>query len=402
VDALQKIRTLSQSAQYDLACACGGTGRVRGTDDRWIYPAVLPEGRSIFLLKVLLSNACANDCQYCVHRASHAFRRTAFSSEELAGSFVRLWESGRVGGLFLSSGVVGSADATMERMIKTVEILRLRHRFRGYVHLKILPGASYSLVVRSVQLATRVSVNLEAPSGDRLNQIATGKDFQQDLLLRMQWIQQIIAQQYAGTSKSQTTQFVVGAADESDREILDQTERMYRRMNLARVYYSAFQPIPGTPLEEHSATIPLREHRLYQADFLLRKYNFRFSDLIFDPQGNLPRGTDPKTLWARSHPELYPLEVNLAEEQELLRIPGIGPVSARKIVQGRMKNRYHNLEELREVGVWIRRAAPFILIDGRRAGSSQLDLFPHSIADIAEVNQFQENKRYADISRFCS
>jgi putative DNA modification/repair radical SAM protein len=378
VDALQKIRTLSQSAQYDLACACGGTGRVRGIDDRWIYPAALPDGQSVFLLKVLLSNACANDCRYCVNRASHPFRRTSFSSEELAGSFIRLWESGRVGGLFLSSGVVGGADRTMERMIKTVEILRLKHRFRGYVHLKILPGAGYSLVERAVQLATRVSVNLEAPNRERLDRIATGKDFQQDLLLRMRWARELIARQPGRRSKSQTTQFVVGAADETDREILEQTERLYRGMNLARVYFSAFQPVPGTPLDDRPPAPPLREHRLYQADFLLRTYGFDFAELAFDGSGNLPESADPKTIWARNHPEFFPLEINRAERRELLRIPGIGPASARTIVRARMRNRFHSLEELRGAGVWTRRAAPFILIDGRLGGSSQLDLFADS------------------------
>ena len=232
VDALHKIRTLSQSAQYDLACACGGTGRVRGIDDRWIYPAALPDGGSVFLLKVLLSNACANDCSYCVNRASNAFRRTTFSAEELAGSFLRLWESGRVGGLFLSSGIIGGSDRTMERMIKTVEILRLKHRFRGYIHLKILPGAGYNLVERAVQLATRVSINLEAPNQNRLSRIAGDKDFRQDLLLRMKWIKSIIKKEYSRTSKSQTTQFVVGAADESDREIVayDNCSRTYTQV----------------------------------------------------------------------------------------------------------------------------------------------------------------------------
>jgi len=378
VDALQKIRTLSQSAQYDLACACGGTGRVRGIDDRWVYPAALPDGESIFLLKVLLSNACANDCRYCINRSSQAFRRTTFSAEELAGLFVRLWESGRVGGLFLSSGVVGGSDRTMEQMIKTVEILRLKHRYRGYVHLKILPGAGYSLVERAVQLATRVSVNLEAPNGERLNRIATGKDFGKDLLLRMQWARELIANRSGRGSKSQTTQFVVGAADETDREILDQTDRLYRDMDLARVYFSAFQPIPGTPLEDRSPASPLREHRLYQADFLLRKYEFRFAELVFDRGGNLSETADPKTIWAWNHPEFFPLEINRASRAQLLRVPGIGPASARKIVSERISNRFHNLEELRGMGVWTRRAAPFLLINGRRRGFSQLDLFAHA------------------------
>lgn len=378
MDTLQKIRTLSQSAQYDLACACGGTGRVRGIDDRWIYPAALPGGQSVFLLKVLLSNACAHDCRYCVNRASHSFRRTTFSAEELAGSFIQLWERGRVGGLFLSSGIVGGSDRTMERMIKTVEIIRLKHRFRGYIHLKILPGASYSLVERSVQLATRVSVNLEAPSGKRLNRIATGKDFQSDLMLRMQWARDLIAGRDGRGSKSQTTQFVVGAAEETDREILEQTEHLYRGMDLARVYFSAFQPIQGTPLEERPPAPPLREHRLYQADFLLRKYGFRFTELIFDRSGNLFETADPKTVWARNHPDFFPLEVNRAGSEELLRVPGIGPASVKRIITSRMSNRFHHLEELKGSGVWTRRAAPYLLINGRLGGSAQMDLFADS------------------------
>ena len=383
MDALHKIRTLSQSAQYDLACACGGTGRVRGIDDRWIYPAALPDGGSVFLLKVLLSNACANDCSYCVNRASNAFRRTTFSAEELAGSFLRLWESGRVGGLFLSSGIIGGSDRTMERMIKTVEILRLKHRFRGYIHLKILPGAGYSLVERAVQLATRVSVNVEAPNQKRLTRIATGKDFKEDLLLRMQWAHDLIAQREGHGAKSQTTQFVVGAADETDREILEQTDQLYRGMDLARVYFSAFQPIAGTPLENRPPAPPLREHRLYQADFLLRKYGFRFSELIFDQGGNLHEAIDPKTVWARSHPEFFPLEINRAGREELLRVPGIGPASARKIISSRMSNRFHNLEELRGAGVWIGRAAPYVLVNGCQGGSAQLNLFTDPVLQTA-------------------
>jgi putative DNA modification/repair radical SAM protein len=375
LDTLQKIQTLGQAAQFDLACACGGPGRTRGPHDRWIYPSTLPDGRNVFLFKVLLSNACTNDCRYCVNRVQRSFRRTSFSSQELADLFVRLWGQRRVEGLFLSSGVMGEVDTTMEKMIQAVEILRFKHRFRGYVHLKILPGASFSLVERAVQLATRVSVNLEAPNQERLVYIAGQKNFQEDLFLRMRWAQQIIRRDFLGTSKSQTTQFVVGAAGESDREILGQTERLYREMDLARVYFSAFQPIPGTPLEGQSPTLPLREHRLYQADFLLRRYGFRFQDLVFDLQGNLPTAADPKMVWALNHPERFPLEVNQAEEAELLRVPGIGPRSARRIVNIRARERFRSLEELRRTGARVKRAAPFLLLNGRQNPSLQGDLF---------------------------
>jgi len=375
MDTLEKIQTLSQSAQYDLACACGDTGRVRSPLNRWIYPSVLPDGNRVFLFKVLLSNACVNDCRYCVNRADHHFQRTSFGSEELANVFLRLCAQGRVEGLFLSSGIVGSPDATMERIIRVAEILRLRHRFRGYMHLKVLPGASFSLVERAVQLATRVSVNLEAPNQEQLSRLSSGKDFHRDLIRPMRWIQEIIDRDHAGTSKSQTTQFVVGAAGETDQEILIQTEQLYRQMHLARAYFSAFQPIPGTPLEDHSPALPLREHRLYQADFLLRRYGFCLDELIFDRDGSLPVGADPKTLWALSHPERFPVEINRADELELLRIPGIGPASAKKIIRYRAKGRFHNIEELRALGVWTRRAAPFLLIDGRLGGSNQVSIF---------------------------
>jgi putative DNA modification/repair radical SAM protein len=375
LDALQKIQTLRESAQYDLACACGGTGRSRGPYGRWIYPSALPDGKKVFLFKVLLSNVCINDCQYCANRAQRPFSRTSFGVDELANLFMRLWTQGRVGGLFLSSGVLGGVDATMERMIKVVEILRLKHRFRGYIHLKILPGARFSLVERAVQLATRVSVNLEAPNQDRLSRIAGEKDFDEDLLLRMKWAQTIIQQDFASTTKSQTTQFVVGAAGESDHEILGQTDHLYREMDLARVYFSAFQPVSQTPLEDKKPTPPLREHRLYQADFLLRRYGFHFQELVFDVQGNLPATADPKMIWALSHPEHFPVEVNRAEESQLLRVPGIGPRSARKIASIRTRHNLHNLEELKGAGVWVKRAAPFLIVNGRRKASLQRDLF---------------------------
>jgi putative DNA modification/repair radical SAM protein len=376
LDALQKIQTLGESAQYDLSCACGGTGRTRSPQGGWIYPSTLPDGGNVFLFKVLLSNTCVNNCRYCANRASRTFSRTSFGCQELADLFARLWNQGRVGGLFLSSGVLRDADTTMEKMIKVVEMVRFQHHFRGYVHLKILPGTCFSLVERAVQLANRVSVNLEAPNQERLSCLAGEKNFQEDLLLRMKWARSLIRKGYAGRSKSQTTQFVVGAADELDQEILEQTDRLYREMDLARVYFSAFQPVSGTPLEGRKPTDTLREHRLYQADFLLRRYGFHVQELVFDAGGNLPTAADPKMIWALSHPEQFPLEVNQAEEQQLLRVPGIGPRSARKILNLRAGGRFHNLEELRGAGAWVKRAAPFLLVDGRHSPSDQLDLFP--------------------------
>lgn len=265
----------------------------------------------------------------------------------------------------------------MDEMIKTVEILRFKYRFPGYIHLKILPGASLSYVERAIELADRVSINLEAPNQERLSRISANKDFD-DLLLRMKWINAITSRGKP-LSSGHTTQFVVGAADETDRELLGTTWNLYQKLGLTRAYFSAFRPVEGTPLEGHSPTSPIREHRLYQADFLLRRYGFKFEELAFDVQGNLPLNLDPKVVWALNHPEKFPVEVNKASYQELLKVPGIGPSSASRIVRDRLKSKFHTLEELRSTGAVVRRAAPFILINGRSQEPLQLELWGNPV-----------------------
>jgi predicted DNA-binding helix-hairpin-helix protein len=222
-------------------------------------------------------------------------------------------------------------------------------------------------VERAVQLANRVSVNLEAPNPERLARIAPPKDFGAHLLQPLHWANRLI-KEGAGqrASVSQTTQFVVGASDETDRELLSTTARLYHEVDLARVYFSAFQPIVGTPLEHHPPTPPLREHRLYQSDFLLRQYGFTFDDLVFDDAGNLPSEADPKLAWAQAHPECFPVEVNRASREELLRVPGIGPTSASRILMLRSRGSFCQLSDLRKIGAVAKRAAPFVLLNGRR------------------------------------
>lgn len=368
MDTRQKIELLGRSAQYDLCGQACGTeaARVRDDLDRWIYPAVLPDGKKINLLKVLLTNACENDCYYCANRASRNFRRISFTPEELAHTFDQMHRKGLVRGLFLSSGVCNAAR-TMDRMIATVELVRHRYAFPGYVHLKILPGATFAHVERAVQLANRVSVNLEAPNPERLARIAPPKDFNAHLVQPLRWANRLIKEgQGQRASVSQTTQFVVGASDETDRELLSTTARLYREVGLARVYFSAFQPIIDTPLEDHPPTPPLREHRLYQSDFLFRQYGFTFEDLVFDDAGNLPSQADPKLTWAQAHPERFPVEVNHASREELLRIPGIGPTSASRILNLRQRGSFCELSDLRQIGAVARRAAPFILLNGKQ------------------------------------
>jgi len=369
MDTTDKIELMGRFAQFDLCGNCTPrtpeSQRRRSALGRWIYPAVLPDGKSVRLLKLLLTNVCLNDCTYCVNRASRAVPRSAFEPAELAELFSTLWQQGLVQGFFLSSGVQRNPDSTMDRMIRTVEIVRKKYAFPGYVHLKILPGASFDAVEQAMRVATRVSVNLEAPTADRLSKIAPGKDFREDLVRRMRWVKSILER--AGTQcVDHTTQFVVGAADETDTEILSVTERLYSKMKLKRAYYSAFQPVEEELNQGRRPTPTLREHRLYQADFLMRRYGFAFDELSFDTAGNLHVEADPKRVWASKHPERFPVEINRASREELMRVPGIGPRSARRIVTRRVKQKYHSLEELKDAGTVLRWAAPYILINGKR------------------------------------
>lgn len=366
MDPIQKANLLGQAAQHDICAACGSdAGRVRDDIGRWIYPAAVPDGRRVLLFKVLMTNACERDCGYCANRAGRDVRRVSFSPDELAATFAGLVQRRLATGLFLSSAVCGSSDQAMERMIAAVEIVRARYQFRGYVHLKILPGVERAAVQRAVQLAQRVSLNLEAPNPERLARLSASKRFEADLLQRMRWARQAILAR--GTELAgQTTQLVVGASGETDRELLSTTARLYGELRLARTYFSAFQPVAGTPLEDLPPAPAVREHRLYQSDFMLRQYGFRYGELVFDGAGNLPLAVDPKLCWAQQHPEWFPLEVNRADREALLRIPGIGPRSAARIIGQRRARALRDLETLRRLGVDTRRAAPFILLAGRR------------------------------------
>ena len=371
MDTDEKIELMGRFAQFDLCGNCTPrtpeSQRHRSPLGRWIYPAVLPDGKTVRLLKVLLTNVCLNDCTYCVNRRSRDVPRSGFEPGELADLFSTLWQRGLVQGFFLSSGIQRDPDSTMDRMIRTVEIVRKRHGFRGYVHLKILPGASFEAVERAMRVATRVSVNLEAPNPDRLARIAPGKDFDADLLQRMGWVRSILERGDTGCL-DHTTQFVVGAAEESDSEILNLTERLYGEMDLKRAYYSAFQPVEEDVREGRQPTPTLREHRLYQADYLIRRYGFNFEELTFDIRGNLPLETDPKRVWAARHPERFPVEINRSCRGDLMRVPGIGPRSARRILTRRVKEKFHTLDELRGTGAVTRWATPYILINGKRIG----------------------------------
>jgi len=367
MDAVAKIEVLGQAAQHDLCAACGtDASRKRDGMDRWIYPVAMPDGKRVRLLKILQTNVCEKDCYYCANRAGRDVQRISFGPEELAGVFDQMQRANLVDGLFLSSGVCAGASRSMDRMIACVELVRQRYAFSGYVHLKLLPGASEAHVERAMQIADRVSVNLEAPNAGRLAAIAPIKDFE-SLAQPLRTVKRLRDASGDRLARAgQTTQFVVGAAGESDQEILATTSGLYRDVDLTRAYFSAFQPIPGTPLDGRPPTPTWREHRLYQSDWLLRFYGFTFDDLVFDPAGNLPREADPKQIYARAHPECYPVEVNRASREELLRVPGLGPRSVTRLVQWRRQGALRELADLKKAGAVAERAAPYVLLDGKQ------------------------------------
>lgn len=385
MDIREKLALLGQAAQYDDCVAPAGDVQRDGrgffapqTDaapDPRVLPCIshlqTPDGQRKPALKILQTSACQNRCRYCAFSAGCDTRRVHVTPDELARSFDLMYRAGLVESMFLSSGIIG-ARRTMDEMIATAELLREKYRFRGYLHLKILPGAEAAQVARAVELADRVSVNLEGSTADRLAFLAPDKRMAEligplrtaaDLIRRRE---QLATLGQGGVRLGLSTQFVVGPAGESDRELLNTVQTLYREVRLARSYYSAFRPVPGTPLEAAAATDPRREHRLYQADWLLRFYGFSADELPFDAAGLLRADVDPKTAWARVHPERFPVEVNRAPVSELLRVPGIGPHSARAIAAARRQGALREIGDLRKLGARADQAAPYVLLSGKR------------------------------------
>lgn len=379
-----RLDILVAAAQFDV-CGYNGLRDVNPSPLRFIHRAALPGGGSVCLFKVLLTNVCTNDCAYCVNQIGRDGPRTSFRPEELAKLFMQLYTKRLVQGLFLSSGIAGNASRTMESMIKTIEILRHNYQFRGYIHLKILPGASFDCVEEGCKLASRVSVNMEAPTAQHLAKLSSRKDLYQGILEPMRWVKKLKAANENLVPSGQTTQFVVGAADETDRDILRTTGALYREIELRRVYFSAFRPITNSPLEGLLPTPPLRAHRLYQTDWLLRVYGFppQEVELALGEKGNLLLKKDPKLVIAEKQPWLFPVDVNRASYDELLRVPGIGPVSARRIIEARQEHSIFSMEQLKKMRVLTRKASPFIWFQGMLASEKQTSFLPE-LDDIAQ------------------
>lgn len=344
-----------------------------------IFEAKTPAGQPMRMLKTLLSSVCERDCYYCPFRAGRDFRRASFKAEEFARLFINLYRAGIAQGIFLSSGIAGGGIRTQDKLIDTAEILRTKLGFKGYLHLKIMPGAEKDQVLRAMQVADRLSINLEAPNPERLERLAPHKNFFDEILKPLQWVEEMrqtlpSSNNWKGRWPSSTTQFVLGGAGESDLELLSATEWLNRNVGLTRAYYSPFRPVPDTPLENQPPADLLRQRRLYQASFLLRDYGFSVGDFDLQPDGNLPLEIDPKLAWARRFLLHSPLEVNTAEPEQLLRVPGIGPKAVRRIIQIRRQQKLQDSSTLQKLGVQIERAAPYLLLDGKNT-PVQLSLF---------------------------
>ncbi|HOP63397.1 MAG TPA: radical SAM protein [Spirochaetota bacterium] len=369
-DTEEKLRILSQDSQYDLACACGTKNpddhRYRSDDNRWIYPVALPDGRTTFLFKTMVSNSCVNDCRYCPLRAGTDSRRCTLAGSEIVKVFLDYYNRGIVSGLFLTSGVTGNPDRTMEMINDAAAILRKREQFKGYMHLKIIPGASDAAVEEAVSLASAVSVNIEAPGESNFRVLTSGKDYISDVIRPLKLISRLTAKGERYSRVKQTTQFVVGASGETDVEIVKYTWGLYKRLNLQRVYFSAYQrgagdaDLPGEISPFTNEQMLTREHRLYQTDFLLRKYGFTENDILFDRKGHLDLDCDPKEVWAKNHPEFFPLNINRADPMELLRVPGMGHVTVDLIMKIRREGRIRSMHDLGRVGKRLGKAAGYI------------------------------------------
>ncbi len=327
------------------------------------------------VLKTMMTTACERNCHYCVFRAGRAkTRRVTFAPDEIAGAFNTLEQAGQVDGLFLSSGIIKGSVTTQDKIIDTADIIRNRQGYRGYIHLKIMPGIEYDQLYRSMQLADRVSVNLEAPTSARLAELAPKKIFIEELVQMLQWAQQIRQNHRDQRLASSVTQFVVGAVGDTDLELLSMSDKLYSQAQLARVYYSAFGPVPGTPFENLPATEAIREFRLYQSSFLLRDYKWDVEELPFLRDGNLRTDVDPKQAWADEHLAHQPIEIMRAEREQLLRIPGVGPVGAEAIIRSRRRGSLSELVHLKQIGIRTpHKLAKYILLNGRQP-ARQLNL----------------------------
>ncbi len=362
MNTLRKMQVLSDSAQYDI---CDYVNHYKKSDINLpgIYNATGPDGCKIPLFKTLMTNKCVNDCKYCINQSKRNFTRIELDPNELARAFLNYYDNDYVQGLFLSSGIAKNIDQTMENMLEVVNILRKDYGYDDYIHFKVIPGASKDSIKRAMFLANRVSLNIESATSDGLSDISSTKDYNKDILKRISWINSISKKKNSMMCSSSTTQMIVGANDETDLEVLSRIKSLYKNYDLSRSYFSAFSPVEGTELEKKEECNKERTSKLYHADALLNTYKFDLNELVFEQNNQLSLNEDPKYLSALNR-DIFPLEINSASFYELIRVPGIGTISAKRIMSIRKKKPFIKLEELKKLGVVIDRAEPFIKLSG--------------------------------------
>ena len=416
---MDKLRILSDAAKYDVACTSSGVDR-RGSKDGMgnsiaagICHSFSADGRCISLLKILMTNYCIYDCKYCKNRVSNDIPRAAFTPEEIARLTVDFYRRNYIEGLFLSSGIIENPDTTMELLYQTIFLLRTKYHFYGYIHVKGIPGADAALIEKIGYLVDRMSVNLELPTAEALKELAPNKH-RKTILKPMRQIQngininknELVVYKNAPkfVSGGQSTQMIIGATPESDYQIVQVAESLYQKFQLKRVFYSAFVNVnEDKSLPALSSGPPLlREHRLYQADFLLRFYGFEAKELLSETHPNFNVFLDPKADWALQHLELFPMEINRASYEMLLRVPGIGVKSAQRIVRAR-RNGNLEFEHLKKIGVVLKRALYFITCNGKMMYPTKIeeDYITRNLLNIKERLPFDaDGVTYRQITLF--
>lgn len=416
---MQKLEILTDAAKYDVSCSSSGVGRkgdgtgIGNTVAGGICHSFSSDGRCISLLKILFTNECIYDCKYCINRKSNDVPRASFTPDEICELTIQFYRRNYIEGLFLSSGILYSPTYTMELIYEAIYKLRTLYRFQGYIHVKAIPGADPEIIRRLGLLADRMSVNLELPTAEGLQRLAPNKH-RKNILAPMRMIQQGITQNknelmvYRHASSfvpaGQSTQMIVGATPENDYQIMMVAENLYKKFDLKRVYYSAFvsvnedKELPALP----GGPPLLREHRLYQADWLLRFYGFEAKELLSEDKPNFNVLLDPKADWALRHLEQFPVEINRADYQTILRVPGIGVKSAQRIVRAR-KNGNLSFEDLKKIGVTLKRALYFITCNGRMMYPTKLEedyITRNLISNKEKLPFYRDGMTYRQLSLF--
>lgn len=410
MSVMEKLGILTDAAKYDVACTSSGISRkgdgtgLGNAAASGICHSFASDGRCISLLKILMTNECIFDCKYCINRRSNDVRRTIFTPEEICGLVIEFYRRNYIEGLFLSSGIVISPNHTMELLFRTLNLLRTRYNFQGYIHVKAIPGADKELIYKTGLLADRMSVNLELPTARGLKELAPNKT-RKNILTPMKQIQNgiTVSKSEVAVYKNakrfvpagQSTQMIVGATNESDYQIMTIAQSLYKSYGLKRVFYSAFVNVNNESTLPATLSGPplLREHRLYQADFLLRFYGFKTEELLSEEDPNFNVIFDPKCNWALRHLEQFPVEINKADYHTLLRVPGVGVKSANRIIAAR-RSAVLTFKDLKSIGVVLKRAVYFITCSGKMMYSFHFnqDTISRAMLDDKGIYPFEKNQ----------